>query len=104
MSDELTGRLVFSKSGRDKGTAYILVGISRQGFFLLADGKLRKIEKPKLKNPKHVQLTNRSDQMICEQLKHGRNPENYVIQNAIGQLLETKKNDGERGALDNAER
>ena len=104
MSDELTGRLVFSISGRDKGKAFILIGISRQGFYLLADGKLRKIEKPKSKNPRHVQLTNKADQNIRAALLAGKQPENYVIQYAIRQMLETAKMNGERGSLENAER
>lgn len=104
MSDELTGRLVFSISGRDKGRPFLLVGISRQGFYLLADGKLRKIEKPKNKNPRHVQLTNQSDQKVRAALLEGKQPENYVIQYAIRQMLETAQMNGERRSLENAER
>ena len=91
MSDELTGRLVFSIAGRDKGTAFLLVGISRQGFYLLADGKLRKIEKPKCKNPRHVQLTNRTAETVRAVLLKGEKPENYVIQYVIQQMLEKAK-------------
>ena len=91
MSDELTGRLVFSKSGRDKGSAFLIVGISGQGFYLLADGRLRKIEKPKCKNPRHVQLTNRTGDAVRAALLKGEKPENYVIQYVIRQLLEKAK-------------
>lgn len=103
MSDDLTGRLVFSISGRDKGLPFILVGISRQGFYLLADGRLRKIEKPKLKNPRHVQLTNRTAASIRSAVCAGKQPENYAIQYAIRQMLETAEISGERGSLENAE-
>ena len=103
MSDDLTGRLVFSTSGRDKGLPFILVGISRQGFYLLADGRLRKIEKPKRKNPRHVQLTNQADEAIRTALLAEKQPENYVIQYAIRQMLGTAKMNGERGSLENAE-
>ncbi len=91
MSDELTGRLVFSISGRDKGRAFFIVGISRQGFYLLADGKLRKVENPKCKNPRHVQLTNRYDETIRAALQKGEKPENYVIQYVIQQMLAKAK-------------
>ncbi len=104
MSDELTGRLVFSITGRDKGRAFILIGTNGQGFYLLADGKLRKMEKPKKKNPRHVQLTNQTNVFLRAALLQGEKPENYVIQNAIRQMLETAKMNGERGSLENAER
>lgn len=103
MSDDLTGRLVFSTSGRDKGLPFILVEIGRQGFYLLADGRLHKIEKPKLKNPRHVQLTNRTAESIRSAVCAGKKPENYAIQYAIRQMLETAKMSGERGSLENAE-
>ena len=50
-------RVVYSKAGRDKGKLMALVDETKQGL-LLCDGKERPIEKPKLKNPKHVAFTN----------------------------------------------
>ena len=50
-------RVVCSKAGRDKGKLMALVDETEQGL-LLCDGKERPIEKPKLKNPKHVAFTN----------------------------------------------
>ncbi|NMA06645.1 MAG: RNA-binding protein, partial [Ruminococcaceae bacterium] len=51
------GRAVISKKGRDKGRVFIVTGYS-DDYVLIADGKLRKVEKPKKKNKKHLQLTN----------------------------------------------
>ncbi len=51
------GNVVISKSGRDKGVFFVVVEIC-EGFVYLADGKLRKLEKPKKKNQKHLQRTN----------------------------------------------
>lgn len=50
-------RVVYSKAGRDKGRLMALVGETEQGV-LLCDGKERPIDRPKLKNPKHVASTN----------------------------------------------
>lgn len=48
------GQVVFSKSGRDKGLPFIVVD-SNEDYVYLADGKLRKLEKPKKKKKLHVQ-------------------------------------------------
>ena len=50
-------RVVYSKSGRDKGRLLALIGETEQGM-LLCDGKYRPLERPKLKNPKHLTITN----------------------------------------------
>lgn len=87
---ELTGRLVYSKAGRDKGYAYLLAGKSLDGCYLLIDGRIRDLDKPKKKNPRHVQLTNRKDIKIAAELKAGKIPENTVIRQTIKRMLEMK--------------
>lgn len=53
----MVGRIVCSKSGRDKG--YFLVVVKEEnGFLFVCDGKERPLSKPKKKNPKHLALTN----------------------------------------------
>ena len=50
------GQVVYSKCGRDKGGAFIV--ISAEGDYVyIADGKLRKLENPKRKKLKHIQAT-----------------------------------------------
>ena len=51
------GAVVKSVAGRDKGSLLAVVG-ERDGFLLVADGKQRPLQRPKLKNPKHVARTN----------------------------------------------
>ncbi|MEG1017650.1 MAG: KOW domain-containing RNA-binding protein [Oscillospiraceae bacterium] len=50
------GTAAMSKAGRDKGRYFAVLEIS-QDFALIADGKLRRIEKPKRKKLKHLSLT-----------------------------------------------
>ena len=53
----MVGRIVCSKSGRDKG--YLLVVVKEEdGFLFVCDGKERPLSRPKRKNPKHLALTN----------------------------------------------
>ena len=53
------GRIVCSKAGRDKGMFMVVVGCKEKAL-LVCDGKERPIERPKLKNIKHLAVTNSS--------------------------------------------
>lgn len=50
------GRIVISAAGRDKGALLAVIG-SERGRVLVSDGKERKLESPKAKNPKHLKST-----------------------------------------------
>lgn len=52
------GTVVISRAGHDCGRAMLVVR-SDGGFLFVADGKERKLEKPKKKNRKHVRATSR---------------------------------------------
>ncbi len=54
----IEGMVVFAKAGRDAGRYYMVVG-SSEGYPLIADGKRRKLESPKRKNPIHLQRTDK---------------------------------------------
>ena len=56
-----TGDIVTSKKGRDKGRNFIITEIVNEKFVLTADGDLRKLNKPKLKNIKHVKYICKGD-------------------------------------------
>lgn len=51
------GQVVRSTSGRDHDRYFIVVGIVDYNNVLISDGKLRKIQKPKLKKIKHLHVT-----------------------------------------------
>lgn len=50
------GQVVYSKSGHDQGDVQMICAIEGE-YLLLADGRRRKLEKPKRKKKKHVQPT-----------------------------------------------
>ena len=50
------GQIVFSKQGRDKGRAMIVIYVNGD-YAYLVDGMVRLLEKPKKKKAKHIQLT-----------------------------------------------
>ena len=52
----MIGRVVISVAGRDKDKYMVVVGL-KDGRFLLANGKERRLDNPKPKNHKHIILT-----------------------------------------------
>ena len=52
----MVGKIVISKAGRDKNKAMVIVA-ETENYLLVCDGKERPVERPKRKNPKHLQLT-----------------------------------------------
>ncbi len=50
------GQLVRSRAGRDAGRFFLVVGIKSSQMVAVADGKLRRIARPKIKNAKHLEV------------------------------------------------
>ncbi len=55
-----TGDIVISLAGHDAGKAFIVTAVMGDGFALIADGKSRKAESPKLKRIKHLRAVGKS--------------------------------------------
>jgi len=62
------GQIIFSKRGRDKGRAMVIIAVEGE-YAYLVDGMLRTLERPKKKKAKHIQLTN---SVICLAPQCGR--------------------------------
>ena len=54
------GSVVRSRAGRDAGRDFLVIGILDEEYVLLADGDLRKADKPKKKKMKHLAATGRT--------------------------------------------
>lgn len=65
-NEELIGRIVYSKAGRDSGKAFIIFDIVDENYVKIIDGDLRRIENPKRKKIKHLNITNE----VVEELKY----------------------------------
>ena len=50
------GSVVRANAGRDKEKFFVVTG-KAEGYVLIADGKERKLAKPKRKNPRHISAT-----------------------------------------------
>lgn len=58
------GDIVESTQGRDLKNRYLVVDIDKKGYLKLIDGKLKPIESPKLKNPKHLSFIVSAPELI----------------------------------------
>jgi large subunit ribosomal protein L14e len=77
------GQVVYSKAGRDKGKKMLVINIVDESHLLLADGDLRKIEKPKVKKIKHLELTEEVIIPLSDKLKSKLKVSNSDIRKAL---------------------
>ena len=77
------GQVVFSKAGRDAGRIFIVTKIIDAMYVLISDGDLRKIEKPKKKKIKHLEITGIVIDSISEKLNKGFKVSNSEIRKAL---------------------
>lgn len=76
--DITVGTLVYSKAGHDKQNMFLVLKLEN-GYAYIADGDMRKAEKPKKKKLIHLQKTNYVYENISE------NIENFEIRRIIAQ-------------------
>lgn len=80
------GQIVYSKCGRDRANPFIVLAFDEE-FLYLADGKIRKIQKPKKKKKKHVQIVEKIDYNIKKKLDESL----YLLDADIRKALEPYK-------------
>ncbi len=54
------GDIVVSLAGHDKGKVFVVVAQVSEQFVLIADGRLRTVESPKLKRTRHLRVEEES--------------------------------------------
>lgn len=84
------GEIVYSKAGRDKKSYYVIVEIVGEGFVKIADGRVRKISNPKLKNVKHVKKIGVVLERIKAKLEKGTKVFNPELYSALREYNEKK--------------
>ena len=83
--DDLLGHLVVSLAGRDKDIICAVVGVpDDEGYVLIADGKIRKVENPKKKKLKHLKPIDQAPVIPTERLT------NRFIREAVNSWNETE--------------
>ena len=80
--------LVQSVAGRDKGMLFFV--IDTDGVYVsLANGKERKVEKPKRKKSKHVRKLPRPDSRLTEKIRSGEPILNSELRRELAALSQT---------------
>jgi ribosomal protein L14E/L6E/L27E len=90
--DYQIGQIVFSKCGKDKGKAFIVVSIE-EDYVHLVDGKMRTLENPKKKKHKHIQRTKTILEWIKEKLIEDQLFD-HQVKKAIDEYLKTSVREG----------
>jgi len=84
--DVKQGLIVRSKAGRDKGDWFVVLECDNDYAFI-ADGDSRKVESPKRKKLKHLQLTAYSAKNIEDKLCEKDTVENFEVRTALAEYL-----------------
>ena len=84
MGPEL-GVLAISRAGHDRGRVFLIVGRSGSEYVLLADGKTRKLDRPKKKKLRHVMLLPERNLEIAEAIFEGRPLSDADLRRALKQ-------------------
>ena len=58
------GDIVKPTSGHNKNRTFLVVAIDKKNYIAIIDGRSRKKDNPKLKNPKHVEFIDHSDELL----------------------------------------
>lgn len=82
----LLGKVVHSKSGRDKDKYFIVIGIIDAEYVYISDGDLRKFEKPKKKKIKHLNFTN----LVAEEIREAILSDGRVSNSKIRKFLKVE--------------
>lgn len=81
------GSIVQSIAGRDKGKLFLVVEVE-ENYVYLVDGDLRKIENPKKKKMKHLELTRYFDANMAERIVKKNKITNQDIKKVIKEIQE----------------
>lgn len=87
MTELMVGDLVRSVRGRDAGRLLFVVGFDGERA-LLADGKVRLLERPKLKKKRHLEYAARPEGQVPEKLRGGERVSNGELRKTIAALAE----------------
>lgn len=80
------GQVVKSKSGRDKNSLYTVTKVLKNGYVEVVDGKYRKIQNPKLKNVKHLEIMKRVAGIQMDLNTKDPNNQNAKVQKILKRL------------------
>lgn len=76
------GDVVVSLKGHDTGEAFVVTSVVNDQFVLIADGKSRTLDNPKLKRNRHLRVVGKADLT---------SPTNSTLKNSVKQYKERRE-------------
>lgn len=67
-NNDLIGKVVLSKTGRDKNHLYVVIGHLSDRYVILSNGSTKTVQMPKQKNLKHISVLDDVDDEIKESI------------------------------------
>ncbi len=77
--------IVKATAGRDQGKLFFVLAVEGE-YLLLADGKTRRLERPKRKKRKHVVFRARFDCLAAEKIRDGEKLSNSDLRKTLAQF------------------
>ena len=90
--------VVLALKGRDSGKVFLVVGLEGD-YALIADGRGRRLEKPKKKKLRHLHPVGKSGVRISEKLRTGQKVTNSDIRKELAEGSQDVS--GEKGGMQN---
>jgi ribosomal protein L14E/L6E/L27E len=87
------GDLVISTTGRDKDRCYLVLTVDGASWLGLVDGRVRRVDNPKRKNPRHVKHLNRQAGDLACRVAAGGVPTNLEVRKVITELTANREED-----------
>lgn len=84
--DIMIGQYVRSKAGRDRDRIFIIMKIVDEKYVLIADGDLRRIEKPKKKKIRHLTALSQVSESLKDKLSGDGKINNALVRREIEKL------------------
>jgi ribosomal protein L14E/L6E/L27E len=78
--------LVKSKNGRDAGKVMFVLKVQGE-YALIADGRCRRVEKPKLKKLRHLMLESKSESRVAQKIRSEEKVLNSELRRALAEYL-----------------
>lgn len=85
--ESVIGRFAWSKAGRDEGRLFIITAVVDDNHVLLADGELRRVDNPKKKKLRHLEILSDRAEEVSQVLLQRRKPQDAALREAIRQRL-----------------
>lgn len=89
--DNIIGKVVCSKAGRDTGKIFIITGVIDKNYVYISDGRLRKFDKPKKKKLKHLILTDEVAKEVAQLIMLKNNVSNEKIRSYLENMEANKE-------------